>query len=147
MRVANLERGVMKQLCQMLRQSCPAAQIFILRDNGGASEAREEDLYITSTKLVSCAIPGPMAASAHPCWSSCRSICMPARRTLLAAATFEDIILVTDIYRQLKAMLTDRLPTLPARKCQELFEILAKSWWPWADEIAQVRYPAHRVEE
>src|SRR5581483_2895325 len=46
MRVANLERGLMKKLCQDLRQTCPGAQIYILRENGSSAGAQDEALFV-----------------------------------------------------------------------------------------------------
>lgn len=139
MRVANLERGLMEVLCRALRQSCPTTQIYILRENGSPTGTQEEDLFVTSTKLVELRNPLPDGSQRPPLLVFLPINLHASAEDSFGSATFEDI-LVTDVYKDLKALLIERMPALLQGYVQELFNILAASWWPWANEVAQVRY-------
>src|SRR4051794_11870568 len=56
MRVNDLERTLMRRLCQRLRSEYPAAQTYIL---GVAEEAASQPLFVSGTKLVEFRNPTP----------------------------------------------------------------------------------------
>lgn len=139
MRVANLERSLTTVLCKTLRQDCPTTQIYILRENGSVADGAEKDLFISSTKLVELRNPLLDGSQRPPLLVFLPLNVQASAEDSFGSATFEDI-LVTDIYKDLRALLIERIPTLLQGYVQELFAILTSSWWPWANEVAQVRF-------
>jgi DNA phosphorothioation-dependent restriction protein DptH len=139
MRVANLEPALMKALCRALREQCPAAQVYILHGNGTATAAEEEQLFISSTKLVELRNPLPDGSQRPPLLVFLPVNLHASAEDSFSIATFEDISL-SGAYKELKTALLERVPTPLQGYIQELFAILTSSWWPWADDVARVRF-------
>ncbi len=139
MRVANLDLALMKALCRTLRKECPSAQISIL-ENGAASEQEQgEGLFISSTKLVELRNPLPGGALRPPLLVFLPANLHASAEDSFGIATFEDIP-VTDAYQQLQQLLMERIPHPLQGYIHDLFMILNEAKWPWADEVARVRF-------
>ncbi len=139
MRVANLDLALMKALCRILRKECPSAQISIL-ENGAASEQEQgEGLFISSTKLVELRNPLPGGALRPPLLVFLPANLHASAEDSFGIATFEDIP-VTDAYQQLQQLLMERIPHPLQGYIHDLFMILNEAKWPWADEVARVRF-------
>ncbi len=137
MRVANLDFALMLTLCRALRKNCPNAQIYILGENGTAPE--QDKLFISSTKLVELRNPLPDGSLRPPLLVFLPANLHASAEDSFGIATFEDIP-VTDIYRDLLDLLAQRIPTPLQGYIHDLFTILSSAWWPWADDVARVRF-------
>lgn len=140
MRVANLDLDLMIALSQALRTACPDAQIYILKENGDTSQdAREAGLFITSTKLVELRNPLPGGALRPPLLVFLPANLHASAEDSFDVATFEDIP-ATDVYKSLLEHLRQFIPSPLQGYVRDLFDICKNVWWPWADQVAQMRF-------
>src|SRR5579884_1275192 len=139
MRVANLDQALMKALCRTLRKERPSAQIYILENGVPSEQEQGEGLFISSTKLVELRNPLPGGALRPPLLVFLPANLHASAEDSFGIATFEDIP-VTDAYRQLQQLLMERVPHPLQGYIHDLFMILNEAKWPWADEVARVRF-------
>jgi len=140
MRITHLDVELMIALCRELRRECSNAQIYILKGNGAiAQDERAQELFISSTKLVELRNPLPDGTLRSPLLIFLPPNLRTSAEDSFGVATFEDIP-VTDVYETVKEQLLQRVPTPLQGYVQELLAIPSDAWWPWADQIAQVRF-------
>jgi DNA phosphorothioation-dependent restriction protein DptH len=140
MSVANLDAALMKSLCRLLRKECPSAQIYILENGVPSSEQEQgEALFISSTKLVELRNPLPNGALRPPLLVFLPANLHASAEDSFGIATFEDIP-ATDAYQELQQLLMERIPHPLQGYIHALFMILNEAKWPWADEVARVRF-------
>ena len=144
MRVANLDLDLMRVLTRFLRQECPTAQIYILGQGphpskNGTSQDQEEGLFISSTKLVELRNPLPNGELRPPLLVFLPANLQASAEDSFGVATFEDIP-VTDIYQVLFQRCMEQIPSPLQGYVRDLLDIPGSVWWPWADQVAQVRF-------
>jgi DNA phosphorothioation-dependent restriction protein DptH len=138
MRIANLDLDLMIMLTLMLRQECPSAQIYILGANGTLHN-QEQELFISSTKLVELRNPLPDGELRPPLLIFLPANLQASAEDSFGVATFEDIP-VTDVYQVLLERSLERVPPPLQGYVKDLLAIPGSVWWPWADQVAQVRF-------
>jgi DNA phosphorothioation-dependent restriction protein DptH len=143
MRVANLDMDLMLTLCLALRRACPDAQIYILSEQhaqrGAGREEQEQNLYISSTRLVELRNPLPTGEQRAPLLVFLPANLQTSAEDSFGIATFEDIP-VTGAYTLLLQRLMERVPTPLQGYVQDLLALPAEFAWTWADQVAQVRF-------
>ncbi len=140
MRVANLDLNLMVSLCRVLHIACPDAQIYILKENGDTSyTSAESHLFISSTKLVELRNPLPSGELRPPLLVFLPANLQASAEDSFGIATFEDIP-VSDVYANLREQLLQEVPPPLQGYITELLDIPQNEWWPWADQVAQVRF-------
>jgi hypothetical protein len=140
MRVANLDLGLMVSLSRVLRIACPDAQIYILKENGDTSYTSEEShLFISSTKLVELRNPLPGGELRPPLLVFLPTNMQASAEDSFGIATFEDIPVI-DVYTSLREQLLQEVPSPWQGYVADLLAIPQSEWWPWADQVAQVRF-------
>lgn len=137
MRVADLDRGLMVALCRSLRMQVANVQTFILgtADNVDA----DDDLYVSSTKLVELRNPLPNGELRPPLVVFLPPQTRASAEDSFGVATFEEIV-VSDVYGALLQSLLQRLPSDLQGYVINLFDTLRAEQWPWADPVARARY-------
>src|SRR5450755_3848213 len=140
MRVTNLDNKLMILLSRILHIACPDAQIYILKENGDTSyTSGEPHLFISSTKLVELRNPLPNGELRSPLLVFLPANIQASAEDSFGIATFEDIP-VNDVYTNLREQLLQELPSSFQGYVDDLLAIPQREWWPWADQVAQIRF-------
>lgn len=140
MRVANLDMDLMIVLCLALRKECPGVQIHILAENGSSVLAeQEQQLFISSTKLVELRNPLSNGEQRPPLLVFLPANLHASAEDSFGIATFEDIP-VADTYDVLLTHLLEQVPPPLQGYVQDLLSLPNEVWWPWANQVAQVRF-------
>lgn len=140
MRVAHLELELMIALTHKLRSACPDAQIYILKETeDNPHTSNEAELFISSTKLVELRNPLPGGVLRPPLLVFLPANIQASAEDSFGIATFEDIP-VADVYIELRKHLLDQIPPPLQGYVQDLLAVPQGEWWPWADQVAQVRF-------
>lgn len=138
MRIANLDMDLMVVLSKTLRQECPDAQIYILGENN-TQLTQERGLFITSTKLVELRNPLPDGSLRQPLLVFLPVNLQTSAEDSFGVATFEDIV-ISNVYQVVRERLIERVPAPLQGYVRDLLDIPESIWWPWADQVAQVRF-------
>jgi DNA phosphorothioation-dependent restriction protein DptH len=137
MRVADLDLKLASELSKVLRREIPNAQVYILNNGQNSSE---EDIYISSTKLVELRNPLQDGSLRPPLLIFLPSNLHTNAEDSFNVASFEDIA-VTDVYEQLIKNLIQRLPSpLQGYVKNGILAFLASEKWTWADAVSQARF-------
>lgn len=140
MRVANLDLDLMIALSRVLHRACPDAQIYMLKENGDTSYiSGEPHLFISSTKLVELRNPLPGGELRPPLLVFLPANLQASAEDSFSIATFEDIP-VSDVHTSLREQLLQEVPAPLQGYVDDLLAIPQSEWWPWADQVAQVRF-------
>lgn len=140
MRIANLDMELMIALSLALRKECSNVQIYILAENGNPIVAEEEyQLFISSTKLVELRNPLSNGEQRPPLLVFLPANLHASAEDSFGIATFEDIP-VADAYDVLLARLMEQVPSPLQGYVQDLLSIPGEVWWPWANQVAQIRF-------
>lgn len=140
MRVANLDMELMITLSLALRKKCPDAQVYILAENGNPLLTEEERrLFISSTKLVELRNPLSNGEQRPPLLVFLPANLHASAEDSFGIATFEDIPVV-DAYDVLLTRLMEQIPSPLQGYVQDLLSLPGEVWWPWANQVAQVRF-------
>ena len=107
MRVSDLDKNLMIQLCESLRQLHPDAQVFVLTDESRVGIPA--NLAVTSTKLVELRNPHPDGTQRPPLLVFVPNDLRTAAEDSFGIATFEFVEL-GDVYRRLSNELLQVLP-------------------------------------
>lgn len=135
MRVTDLDHEVMESICTELRKKHPAENIFIL----GTLDQDEKPYRITSTKLVELRNPDENGELRQPLLVFIPISLRTSAEDSFGVATFEELTF-PGIYEELIVSLVNRLPATLIESVRILFSILSTEDWPFADDIARVRY-------
>lgn len=138
MRIANLDMDLMIVLSKALRQECPHAQIYILGENT-TQIVQERGLFVTSTKLVELRNPLPDGTLRQPLLIFLPANLQTSAEDSFSVATFEDIV-ISNVYQVVLESLIERIPAPLQGYVRDLLEIPKSIWWPWADQVAQMRF-------
>lgn len=138
MRMTDLDVDLMIALTQALRTACPAAAIHVLGDSAG----RNDDLLISSTKLVELRNPLPDGSLRQPLLVFIPAELRTSAEDSFGIATFQDLA-VDEVYHLVVQALESRLPGNTRTLVQSILGTLAQDAdrpWPWASDLRRARY-------
>jgi len=135
MRMTDLDDAVMEFVCEALRKKCPDRNVFILAGHG------EEDrpYRISSTKLVELRNPDAEGVLREPLLVFLSASLRTSAEDSFGGATFEELSF-PGLYADLFGALLDRVPSSLVGHVRQLFGLLTDEEWPFADDVARVRY-------
>ena len=136
MRVSDLDPDLMAALARALRSQATQANVHVLTDD---AESADDDLYISSTKLVELRNPLPDGTLRPPLCVFLPANLRTSAEDSFGSATFEEFP-VGDIYDALRLRLLERVPSTLQGYVRENLQLLREQRWRWADATAQVRY-------
>ena len=136
MRVSDLDSDLMVTLAKALRSQATRANVHVLTDNAVSAD---DDLYISSTKLVELRNPLPDGTLRPPLCVFLPANLRTSAEDSFGSATFEEFP-VGDIYDALRLRLLERVPSTLQGYVREILQLLREQRWRWADTAAQVRY-------
>ena len=136
MRVSDLDSDLMAALARALRSQATQANVHVLTDDGVSAD---DDLYISSTKLVELRNPLPDGTLRPPLCVFLPANLRTSAEDSFGSATFEEFP-VGDIYDALRLRLLERVPSTLQGYVREILQLLREQRWRWADAAAQVRY-------
>ena len=136
MRVSDLGPDLMAALARGLRSQAPAANIHVLTD---AAATIDDDLYISSTKLVELRNPLPDGSLRPPLCVFLPAYLRTSAEDSFGSATFEEFP-VGDAYAALQHRLLERIPSTLQGHVRDALQLLREQRWRCADAVAQVRY-------
>lgn len=135
MRVTDLDRDLMVALARALRKEAPSATVYILADGAGS----DEDLYVSSTKLVELRNPLSDGSLRPPLCVFLPANVRTSAEDSFGRATFEEFP-VGDSYQTLRRRLLERVPATLQGYVRDALQFLGDQHWRWAGPVAQVRY-------
>ena len=136
MRVSDLDSDLMVALAKALRSQATEANVHVLTDDGVTPD---DDLYVSSTKLVELRNPLPDGTLRPPLCVFLPANLRTSAEDSFGSATFEEFP-VGDIYDALRLRLLERIPSTLRGYVQDVLQFLREEHWRWADSAAQVRY-------
>ena len=136
MRVSDLGPELMLALARGLRRQAPSANVHVLGE--GAAPA-EDDLYVSSTKLVELRNPLPDGSLRPPLCVFLPPNLQTSAEDSFGRATFEEFD-VGDAYESLRGQALERVPTSIQGYVRDLLQHLREQRWSWAGAAAQIRY-------
>ena len=136
MRVSDLDSDLMAALAKALRSQATPTNVHVLTDD---SVTTDDDLYISSTKLVELRNPLPDGTLRPPLCVFLSANLRTSAEDSFGSATFEEFP-VGDIYDALRLRLLERIPSALRGYVQDVLQLLREERWRWADSAAQVRY-------
>ena len=136
MRVSDLGRELMLALAGGLRRQAPSANVYVLAE--GAAPA-EDDLYVSSTKLVELRNPLPDGSLRPPLCVFLPPNLQTSAEDSFGRATFEEFD-VGDAYESLRRQVLERVPSSLQGYVRDLLQHLREQRWSWAGNAAQIRY-------
>ena len=101
--------------------------------------AADDDLHISSTKLVELRNPLPDGTLRPPLCVFLPANLRTSAEDSFGSATFEEFP-VGDIYDALRLRLLERVPSTLQGYVREILQLLREQRWRWADAAAEVRY-------
>ena len=126
MRVTDLDRDLMVALAKGLRKDVPGASVYILAD--GASS--DDDLYVSSTKLVELRNPLPDGSLRPPLCVFLPANLRTSAEDSFGRATFEEFP-VGDSYQALRRRLLERVPATLQGYVRDVLQFLDDQHWRW----------------
>lgn len=135
MRMTDLDDAVMDALCEALRQDKADRNVFILA--GHEDEGRP--YRISSTKLVELRNPDAEGGLREPLLVFLPASLRTSAEDSFGVATFEELSFA-GLYADLLGALLDRLPSTLVGHVRQLFGLLSDEDWPFASDVARVRY-------
>ena len=135
MRINDLHDDVLKSICKKLREYRPDGNIFILGDR----HQENERYRVTSTKLIELRNPGNNSELRQPLLVFIPTSVRTSAEDSFGIATFEELTFPT-IYKDLGTALLGRLPKKFVGSVGSVFSELKNEEWPFADDLARVRY-------
>ncbi len=136
MSVLDLDGELMVSLAKGIRKQVPAANVHVLTD---APVAMDDDLYISSTKLVELRNPLPDGLLRPPLCVFLPANLRTSAEDSFGRATFEEFP-VDDAYDVLCRRLLKRVPSTLQGYVREVLQLLRERRWRWGDAAAQVRF-------
>ncbi|MDD9980431.1 MAG: ATP-binding protein, partial [Gammaproteobacteria bacterium] len=136
MRVSDLDSDLMAALAKALRSQATEANVHVLTDDGVIPD---DDLYISSTKLVELRNPLPDGTLRPPLCVFLPANLRTSAEDSFGSATFEEFP-VGDIYDALRLRLLERIPSTLRGSVQDVLQLLREERWRWADSAVEVRY-------
>ena len=136
MRVSDLNSDLIAALAKALRSQAKAANVHVLTDEAPTTD---DDLYVSSTKLVELRNPLPDGTLRPPLCVFLPANLRTSAEDSFGSATFEEF-LVDDAYDVLRLRLLERIPSTLQGYVREVLQLLGTQRWRWADVGAQVRY-------
>ena len=136
MRVSDLGPELMLALARGLRRQVPEANVYVLAEG---EVPPEDDLYVSSTKLVELRNPLPDDSLRPPLCVFLPPNLQTSAEDSFGSATFEEFD-VGDAYESLQRQLLERVPASLQGHVRELLQHLRDQRWGWAGAAAQVRY-------
>ena len=136
MRVSDLGPELMVALARGLRSQAPAANVHVLTDK---AERADDDLYISSTKLVELRNPLADGSLRPPLCVFLPANLRTSAEDSFGSATFEEFV-VGDAYATLRGQLLQRVPATLQGYVRDCLQLLEERSWRWAGSAAQVRY-------
>ncbi|MDE0460496.1 MAG: hypothetical protein OXI15_24690 [Chromatiales bacterium] len=136
MRVSDLDSDLMGALAKALRSQATEANVHVLTDD---VVTPDDDLYISSTKLVELRNPLPDGTLRPPLCVFLPANLRTSAEDSFGSATFEEYP-VGDIYDALRLRLLERVPSTLRGYVQDVLQLLREERWRWADSAAEVRY-------
>lgn len=135
MRVTGLDRDLMVALARGLRKEVPSATVYILADGASA----DQDLYVSSTKLVELRNPLPDGSLRPPLCVFLPANVRTSAEDSFGRATFEEFP-VGNSYHALRRRLLERVPATLQGYVRDALQFISDQHWRWAGAVAQVRY-------
>jgi hypothetical protein len=135
MRMTDLDDAVMESVCEALRKENADRNVFILTGH----EDEDRPYRISSTKLVELRNPDAKGGLREPLLVFLPAALRTSAEDSFGVATFEELSF-TGLYADLLAALLDRLPNTLIGYVRQLFGLLAEEEWPFAEDVARVRY-------
>ena len=136
MRVSDLGPELMTALARGLRRQVPEANVYVL---AGSAPPSEDDLYVSSTKLVELRNPLPDESLRPPLCVFLPANLQTSAEDSFGSATFEEFD-AGDAYASLRRRVLDGVPSSLQGYVRDLLQHLQDERWNWADATAQVRY-------
>ena len=136
MRVSDLGSELMLALAKGLRRQAPSANVYVLAE--GAAPA-EDDLYVSSTKLVELRNPLPDGSLRPPLCVFLPPNLQTSAEDSFGRATFEEFD-VGDAYESLRGQMLERVPSSLQGYVRDLLQHLREQRWSWSGNAAQIRY-------
>ena len=136
MRVSDLNSDLIAALAKALRSQAKAANVHVLTDEAPTAD---DDLYVSSTKLVELRNPLPDGTLRPPLCVFLPANLRTSAEDSFGSATFEEF-LADDAYDVLRLRLLERIPSTLQGYVREVLQLLGTQRWRWADVGAQVRY-------
>ena len=136
MRVSDLGPELMVALAKALRRQVPSANVHVLTE-GAASP--EDDLYISSTKLVELRNPLPDDSLRPPLCVFLPPNLKASAEDSFGSATFEEFD-VGDAYESLRRQVLERVPSSLQGHLRDMLQHLRDQHWSWAGAAPQIRY-------
>lgn len=139
MRVSDLDKNLMIQLCERVRQLQPTAQVYVLTNESGKGVPAK--LAVTSTKLVELRNPHPDGTQRPPLLIFIPNELRTAAEDSFGIATFEAVEL-GDVYQRLAVELLQALPRGVRGELNEGLRGLcsADSQWSGLDDLQVLRF-------
>jgi hypothetical protein len=134
MRVSDLDDELMASLCADLRQAVPDGQVWVL-----ARDGVDDAIRITSTKLVELRNPNPDGTQRAPLMVFLPANVRASAEDSFCVATFEDVV-VSGVYTDLEESLLGRFAPEMSAGITDVLATLREERWPWADDVARVRF-------
>ena len=136
MRVSDLGPDLMVALAKGLRRQVPSANVYVLADD---AVPPEDDLYISSTKLVELRNPLPDDTQRPPLCVFLPPNLQTSAEDSFGSATFEQFE-VGDAYESLRRRVLELVPSSLQGYVRDMLQYLRDQRWNWAGAAAQVRY-------
>ena len=136
MSVLDLGEELMVSLVKGIRRQVPAANVHVLTDTPAATD---DDLYISSTKLVELRNPLPDGSLRPPLCVFLPANLRTSAEDSFGRTTFEEFP-VGDVYEDLRRRLLERVPSTLQGYLRDVLQLLHKQRWRWGDTAAQVRF-------
>ena len=136
MSVLDLDAELMAALARAVRKQVPEASVYVLAD---ASSAADDDLFISSTKLVELRNPMPDGSLRPPLCVFLPANLRTSAEDSFGRATFEEFP-IGDAYKELRRRLLERVPSTLQGYVRDLLQLLHERRWRWGDAAAQVRF-------
>ena len=136
MRVSDLGPELMLALARGLRRQAPSVNVYVLAEGAAAAE---DDLHVSSTKLVELRNPLPDGSLRPPLCVFLPPNLQTSAEDSFGRATFEEFE-VDDAYESLRGRVLERVPSSLQAYVRDLLQHLRARRWSWAGAAAQIRY-------
>ena len=136
MRVSDLGPELMLALARGLRRQAPSVNVYVLAEGAAAAE---DDLHVSSTKLVELRNPLPDGSLRPPLCVFLPPNLQTSAEDSFGRATFEEFE-VDDAYESLRGRVLERVPSSLQGYVRDLLQHLRERRWSWAGAAAQIRY-------
>jgi DNA phosphorothioation-dependent restriction protein DptH len=138
-RVSDLSLDFVTVLAKRLRKDVSHAQVYILIDGAFQKPADDNDVFISSSKVIELRNPYPNGTLRPPLLVFIPPNLHVSAEDSFSIATFEEIDL-SNIYSDLIDNLIKRLPISLQSIITEIFSDEDLSKWPWANTVARAKF-------